>query len=109
MQVLEQTAGLEKGGEQTELLLDLYLKNSDWDEASALAQRVFEADPKNFGPMQKVVESLLQSGNGQKAMGILEKSRLSMIDAGEHEGVAKLLNELSAHIPGRVHPREWLG
>jgi len=107
-QLLEQAAGLEKGGEQTELLLDLYLKNSDWDEASALAHRVFEADQKNFGPMQKVVESLLQSGNGQKAMEILEKSRLPMIDAGEHEVVAKLLTELAASMPGSVEPLEWL-
>ena len=47
---------LEKGGEQTELLLDLYLKNSNWDQAVSLAVRVFEADQKNFGPMEKVVE-----------------------------------------------------
>src|ERR1700719_2585547 len=39
-QLLEQVADLEKGGEQTELLLDLYLKNSDWDQATALAHRV---------------------------------------------------------------------
>src|SRR6266403_652133 len=108
-QLLEQVADLEKGGEQTELLLDLYLKNSDWDQAMALAHRVFEADAKNFGPMQKVVESLLQSGNGEKAMGILEKSRLSMIDAGEHEVVGKLLNELAASMPGSIEPLEWLG
>ncbi len=107
-QLLEQVADLEKGGEQTELLLDLYLKNSDWDQATALAHRVFEADAKNFGPMQKVVESLLQSGNGEKAMGILEKSRLSMIDAGEHEVVGKLLNELAASMPGSIVPLEWL-
>src|SRR5258706_6220707 len=107
-QLLEQAAGLEKGGEQTELLLDLYLKNSDWDQATALAHRVFEADQKNFGPMQKVVESLLQSGNGEKAMGILEKSRLPMIDAGEHEVVGKLLNELAASMPGSIKPLEWL-
>jgi tetratricopeptide (TPR) repeat protein len=107
-ELLEQVADLEKGGEQTELLLDLYLKNSDWDEASALAHRVFEADQKNFGPMQKVVESLLQSGNGEKAMEILEKSRLPMIDAGEHEVVGKLLNELAAGMPGSVAPLEWL-
>ncbi len=107
-QLLEQAADLEKGGEQTELLLDLYLKNSDWDQASALAHRVFEADEKNFGPMQKVVESLLQSGNGEKAMEILEKSRLPMIDAGEHEVVGKLLNELAASMPGSVEPLEWL-
>jgi tetratricopeptide (TPR) repeat protein len=107
-QLLEQVADLEKGGEQTELLLDLYLKNSDWDQASALAHRVFEADQKNFGPMQKVVESLLQSGNGEKAMEILEKSRLPMIDAGEHEVVGKLLSELAASMPGSVAPLEWL-
>src|SRR5947207_4607993 len=107
-QLLEQAADLEKGGEQTELLLDLYLKNSDWDQASALAHRVFEADEKNFGPMQKVVESLLQSGNPEKAMEILEKSRLPMIDAGEHEVVGKLLNELAASMPGTLEPLEWL-
>jgi pilus assembly protein FimV len=107
-QLLEQAPDLEKGGEQTELLLDLYIKNSDWDEASALAHRVFEADEKNYGPMQKVVEALLQAGNGEKAMEILEKSRLPMIDAGEHEVVAKLLNELSASMPGSIEPLEWL-
>jgi tetratricopeptide (TPR) repeat protein len=107
-QLLEQVADLEKGGEQTELLLDLYIKNSDWDQASALAHRVFEADEKNFGPMQRVVESLLQAGNGEKAMEILEKSRLPMIDAGEHEVVGKLLNELAASMPGAVEPLEWL-
>jgi tetratricopeptide (TPR) repeat protein len=107
-QLLEQAADLEKGGEQTELLLDLYLKNSDWDQASALAHRVFEADEKNFGPMQKVVESLLQSGNGEKAKEILEKSRIPMIDAGEHEVVGKLLNELAASMPGSIEPLEWL-
>ena len=107
-QLLEQATDLEKGGEQTELLLDLYLKNSDWDQASELAHRVFEADEKNFGPMQKVVESLLQSGNGEKAMEILKKSRLPMIDAGEHEVVGKLLNELAAGMPNSIEPREWL-
>jgi tetratricopeptide (TPR) repeat protein len=107
-QLLEQAADLEKGGEQTELLLDLYLKNSDWDQASALAHRVFEADDKNFGPTQKVVELLLQSGNGEKAMEILKKSRLPMIDAGEHEVVGKLLSELAASRPGSIEPLEWL-
>jgi len=107
-QVLEGVPDLEKGGEQTELLLDLYSKNSDWDQAIALAQRVFEADEKNFGPMQKVVESLLLAGEGERAMEILEKSRLPMIDAGEHEVVGKLLNELAAAMPSNIAAREWL-
>jgi len=107
-ELLEDVPDLEKGGEQTELLLDLYLKDSDWDKATELALRVFEADEKNFGPMQKVVESLLQAGQTEKAMSILERSRLQMIDAGEHEVVGKLLNELAASDPGSIQPLEWL-
>jgi tetratricopeptide (TPR) repeat protein len=107
-QLLEQVPDLEKGGEQTELLLDLYIKNSSWDQATTLAMRVYEADQKNYGPLQKVVELLLQNDQGEKAMGILEQSRLAMIDAGEHEVVAKMLTELAAGMPGRLEPLEWL-
>jgi pilus assembly protein FimV len=105
---LEQVPDLEKGGEQTELLLDLYLKSAKWEPATTLAMRVFEADEKNFGPMQKLIEALLESGQGEKAMAILEKSRIPMIDAGEHEIVGRLLNELAARLPGRIEPLEWL-
>jgi pilus assembly protein FimV len=107
-ELLEHVPDLEKGGEQTELLLDLYLKNLKWDQATALAVRVFESDEKNFGPTQKVVEALLESGQGEKAMAILDRSRVPMIDAGEHEVVGRLLNELAARLPGRIEPLEWL-
>src|SRR6266850_2712052 len=107
-ELLEEVPDLEKGGEQTEFLLDLYVKSSNWDKATTLALRVFEADQKNFGPMQKTVEALLGAGQGEKAMDILEKSRIPLIDAGEHEVIGKLLNELAAGLPGRVEPLEWL-
>jgi tetratricopeptide (TPR) repeat protein len=107
-QLLEQVSDLEKGGEQAELLLDLHLKNSNWDQAVTLAMQVFEADAKNYGPMQKVVEGLLQGGQDEKAIGILAQSRLAMIDAGEHEVVAKMLHELTASAPERLEPFEWL-
>jgi len=106
--LLEQVPDLEKGGEQTELLLDLYLKNAKWEPATALAMRVFQADEKNFGPTQKLIEALLESGQGERAMAILDKSRIPMIDAGEHEVVSRLLNELAARLPGRLEPLEWL-
>ncbi len=106
--LLEQVPGLDKGGEHTELLLDLHLKNSDWDQATALALRVFDADEKNVGPMQKVVESLLQSGQDEEALEFLKRARLPMIDAGEHEVVGRLLNELATSMPERLEPLEWL-
>ena len=106
--LLEQVPNLEKGGEQTELLLDFHVKNSSWDQAVTLAVQVFEADPKNYGPMQKVVEALLEAGQTQKAKGILEQARIPLIDAGEHEAVGKMLLALADRMPGRVEPLEWL-
>jgi pilus assembly protein FimV len=105
---LEQVADLDKGGEQTELLLDMYLKNSDWEHAAALALRVFDADPKNFGPARTVTEALLQADEGERAMELLERIRVPMVDAGEQEHVGRLLNDLGARLPGRIEPLEWL-
>ena len=107
-QILEHVPDLEKGGEPAELLLDLYLKNGKWDEASALSLRIFSSDEKNFGATQKVTEALLEEGQGERAMSLLSRIRIPMIDAGEHEGVAHLLKELAARLPGRLEPLEWL-
>jgi len=107
-QILEQVPELEKGGEPAELLLDLYLKNSKWDEATALALKIFSSDEKNFGATQRVTESLLEEGQGERAMSLLSRIRIPMIDTGEHEGIVHLLNELVARLPGRLEPLEWL-
>ena len=41
-------------------------------------------------------------------MSLLSRIRIPMIDAGEHEGVTHLLNELATRLPGRLEPLEWL-
>jgi pilus assembly protein FimV len=107
-QILEHVPDLEKGGEPAELLLDLYLKNSKWDEASGLSLRIFSSDEKNFSATQKVTQALLEEGQGERAMSLLSRIRIPMTDAGEHEGVAHLLTELAARLPGRLEPLEWL-
>jgi tetratricopeptide (TPR) repeat protein len=107
-EILERVPDLEKGGEQTELLLDLYLKNVNWDKATALALRVLGADSKNFGPAQKIVEALLESGQSDRAMAIIGQIRVPMIDGGEHEVIGRLQNELAGRMPGRIEPLEWL-
>ena len=107
-QLLQQVPDLEKGGEQAELLLDFHLKNSSWDQAVTLAMQVFEADAKNYGPLQKVVGALLEAGQTQTAMGMLEQARMPMTDAGEHEVIGKMLNDLAARMPGRLEPLQWL-
>src|SRR6516164_198593 len=107
-EVLKGLPGLEKGGEQAEFLLDLYLKSEDWDDANSLAMKVFEADEKNFTLVQKVAEAELESGQADRAMKLISKLRIPMIDAGEHDVISHLLNELASRMPGRLEPREWL-
>ena len=105
---LETVADLHKGGEQAEFLLDVYLKNTDWEQATGLAMKVFSSDIKNFGPAQKVAEALLQADEGEKAFALIKKIHIPMADAGEHEAVGKLLSDLSTRLPGRLEPLEWL-
>src|SRR5215831_13838844 len=107
-QFLKSSPGLDKGGEQSEFLLDLYLKSSNWDDASALALQVFEGDEKNFGLAQKVAEGMLESGQAEPAMALVSRLRIPMLDAGEHDAITRMLNELAARTPGRLEPLEWL-
>jgi pilus assembly protein FimV len=107
-EILERVPDLEKGGEPAELLMDLYLKNAKWDEATSLALKIFSSDQKNFTATQKVTEALLESGQGERAMSVLSRIRIPMIDAGEHDGVVHLLTELATRLPGRLEPLEWL-
>jgi tetratricopeptide (TPR) repeat protein len=107
-QFLKALPGLDRGGEQSEFLLDLYLKNANWQEASALALEVFEGDEKNFGLAQKVAEALLESGQTDPAMTLISRLRIPMLDAGEHDAVSRMLNDLATKTPGRLEPLEWL-
>jgi len=107
-EILERVPDLDKGGEPAELLLDIYLKSSRWDDASALALRIFSHDEKNFTATQKVTEGFLESGQGERAMSMLSRIRIPMTDAGEHEGVVHLLQNLATRLPGRLEPLEWL-
>jgi tetratricopeptide (TPR) repeat protein len=105
---LKNLPGLEKGGEQSEFLLDLYLKSENWDAATTLALNVFDGDEKNFGLAQKVAESLLESAQSERALALISRLRVPMLDSGEHDAVTRLLNELASKMPGRLEPLEWL-
>jgi pilus assembly protein FimV len=105
---LKNLPGLEKGGEQSEFLLDLYLKSENWDAATTLALKVFDGDEKNFGLAQKVAESLLESAQSERALALVSRLRVPMLDSGEHDAVTRLLSELASKMPGRLEPLEWL-
>ena len=89
-EILERVPDLEKGGEPAELLLDLYLKNAKWDEATALALRIFSRTKRILVLRRRSAEVLMAGGQAERAMSLLSRIRIPMIDAGEHEGVASL-------------------
>jgi pilus assembly protein FimV len=105
---LETMTDLHKGGEQAELLLDLYLKESDWEQAQELALKVFDADEKNYAPAQKVVEAMLAAEEGEQALKLLQRVQAAMTEAGEQEALGRIMADLSAELPGRVEILEWL-
>src|SRR5215469_9234916 len=107
-EILRKVPDLDKGGESAELLLDLYLKAENWEEATELALRIFNSDHKNYSAAQKVTEGLLESAQGERALKLMERIRIPMIDSGEHEGVSQLLQNLASRMPGSVEPLEWL-
>ena len=105
---LKNSPGLDKGGEQSEFLLDLYLKAENWDAATALALQVFDGDEKNFGLAQKTAEALLESGQSERALTLISRLRIPMLDSGEHDAIVRLLNGLASGLPSRLEPLEWL-
>jgi tetratricopeptide (TPR) repeat protein len=106
--ILQQVPDVHAGGESTDLLLDLYLRSAKWDEAVELALKIFASDEKNFSATQKVSQSLLEAGQTDRAMALVSRIRIPMIDAGEHESIVHLLNDLAGRMPGRLEPLEWL-
>src|SRR5262249_44073620 len=50
----------------------------------------------------------LESDDADRAMALISKLRVPMIDAGEHDVITHLLNDLAARMPNRLEPREWL-
>src|SRR6266404_734553 len=105
---LKDLPGLDKGGEQSEFLLDLYLKDSNWEAATALALQAFDGDEKNFGLAHKVAEALMQSNQTDRALSLVSRLRIPMLDAGEHDAILLLLNDLAEKMPNRLEPMEWL-
>lgn len=108
IQQLEKLPDLGSGGEHTEFLLDLYLKNQHWTKAEELAQSLFRADPKNYAPLQKAAEAMLASREFDVAKSLIGRLREPLFAAGETEPITKLLSELAAQLPDEVEQQEWL-
>ncbi|MBZ5642804.1 MAG: tetratricopeptide repeat protein [Acidobacteriia bacterium] len=106
--LLESLPDQDAGGEMTAMLLEQYLGSGQAEKAAALAERVFARDPKNYTVAHRVANSLLESGDLDRARKMLALVRDTMIDSGEHEALAQSISRLAEKRPGETEPLEWL-
>ena len=106
--LLEAAADLEEGGETAGLLLDLYLEAGETSKAEQLASKIFVRNSKHFAPTLRVATALLDAGEADRALVLLDLIREAMTDAGEHEPLSQSLTRMAERLPGRIEPLEWL-
>jgi tetratricopeptide (TPR) repeat protein len=99
---------VEAGGEAAGLLLDLYVEAGEAGRACELAGKIFAREPKQYALVHRVAGSLLESGQTESALPLLEMIRGAMLEAGEQERLSQLLVRAAEALPGGVEPREWL-
>jgi len=106
--LLKTLQDLDSGSSATILLVEQYLQNGQPEPAVALARKVFERNPKNYELTYKVGAALLDAGELDRALELLEQVRQPMTEAGDHERLSQALIAAAERLPGRLEPREWL-
>src|SRR5262249_24339376 len=107
VKLLESLPHLEAGSEAAALLSDQYLETGAPDRAAALALKVFEHTNK-YDLAYKVGSALVDAGECDRALELLEPIRKPMIDAGDHDRLAQALTAAADRLLGRLKPLQWL-
>jgi len=106
--MLESLPCVDAGGEPSSLLVDLYLDAGETPRATALAERIFAREPKQYAMVQHVAEAMLQRNEPERALALLQLIRAAVLEGGDHEHLSDLLGRIAEALPGRVEPRELL-
>jgi tetratricopeptide (TPR) repeat protein len=106
--LLESLPDLDTGDDSAELLMDIYLQGGHAAKASDLGLRVLAHDPKKYALARKAAMSMLEKGQADAALDLMNRFRHSMAESGETEALAKMLQAAGAKLPGRLEPLEWI-
>jgi pilus assembly protein FimV len=106
--ILESHPEADAGGEVSDLLLDLELKSGQLEKAANRARKQLARGSAHARPLQSVVESLIESGNAEKALPLLRELRDPLIEASEHDKFVKLLSSAIEKLPDNAEALEML-
>ncbi|NDQ57833.1 MAG: tetratricopeptide repeat protein [Acidipila sp.] len=106
--LLETLPDAEQGEATTTLLLELYQQAGHPARAVEIAKKVLAASPEKFELGLHLINSLLEAGEPDQALGLADTIRVPMTEAGEKDRLAQVLGSLAERLPKRLEPREWL-
>ena len=106
--ILESHPEANAGGDVTNMLLDYELQTGQVQKAAERGRQVLARGHAHFGPLYKVAETLIASGQPSAALPLLRELRGAMIEAGEQDKFVKSLTTASERLPGNAEPLEML-
>jgi tetratricopeptide (TPR) repeat protein len=106
--ILESLLEHDSTGETAAMLLEQYQEGGQNDKAAALAEKLFQADPRTYSQAHQVATFLIEARDFGRARVLLGTIRDAMIESGEYETLAQSFNRLIELQPGQIEPLEWL-
>jgi tetratricopeptide (TPR) repeat protein len=106
--LLESVPDLESGNEASAQLLEIYLQEENTERAAALSRRIVARDPKHYAMAAKTVMAMVDLGQADNALLLLDEIRHTMAANEDAESLSQILHAATAKFPGRIEPLEWL-
>jgi pilus assembly protein FimV len=106
--ILEAHPEANAGGDVTNMLVDYELRAGQVQKAAERGRQILARGHAHFGPLHKVAETLIESGQANVALPLLRELRGAMIEAGEQDKFVKALTTASERLPGNPEPLEML-
>ena len=106
--LLASVTEVEHHGDAAELLIELYLQEQKTKPAIDLASKIFARNSGNYAALRQVAAKVLEGKEPDAALPLIDLIRAAMLEKGEHEALAQMLNSAGGRLPDKVEPREWL-
>jgi len=106
LKVLEATPDHGTGPQTVTLYLDLCLKAGRGARAAEVALAAAERDKSQFPAVIQVADSLVEAGETERAVELLERVREAVVQSGEPGRWAEVMSRAADRLPGRLEPRE---
>ncbi len=96
------------GGEVTDLLVDLQLKEGQFDKAVDRGRKQLLRGSAHCALLIKLVEAALESGRAKAALSLVRELREPLVETSEHDKFVKLLSSIIEKLPNDPEPLEML-